>query len=325
MSSSTLQFVVAGALIAAWVWMLGRPILTSLFRRSRRDSVGHFRYQQAVLSRPAVHEPRVWWSFADRPRPLADWRAQPIERRRLQMLLGFAIATFLSLLLAIALRGSFIRLFAMMAVCFVAYLGVAIYIGSAQLRRLEAYQRQLAVAAAERRAAASAIERQNLASSILEDDAPGVLAALGADGPLAGAGLRDEGNRRSGFLEDWDAPDDLELFGQGIFDEDFYEPIPELTFQPLNLDASLVQPDGEARPVFPADPQQEDEIDLEVDDTETDHEAETDQEAGDTRPEPTFTAPAPQRTRPPKRPKARPIYIESQLDAEEKQAKAVND
>ena len=133
--SSTLQFVVAGALIVAWVWMLGRPILTNLFRRSRRDSVGYFRYQQAVLSQQGGPRRRSSLLWEDRPRPLLYWRSQQLEQRRLQTMLGFAIATFISMLLAIALRGVFVRLFLVVGICFVLYLCVAAYIGAAQLRR----------------------------------------------------------------------------------------------------------------------------------------------------------------------------------------------
>ena len=53
MRSAVLQFLVAGALVVAWIWMLGRPLLTMLARRSRRDSIDHFRHQQAMLGRSA--------------------------------------------------------------------------------------------------------------------------------------------------------------------------------------------------------------------------------------------------------------------------------
>ncbi len=417
MKSSTLQFVVAGSLIAAWAWMLGRPILTNLFRRSRRDSVGHFRYQQAVLSQPMGEQPRSR-SWSDRPRPFADWRAQSVERRRLQLMLGFSLATFTSLLLAIALRGSFIRLFALMAVTFVAYIGVAVYIGSSQLRRMERGER-------------------NLVSAVAPSAEPPVAAAE----PQASADEHDgeasvlEGRRSVLFgdrpeEEDYD---DHEFFGQGIFDEGFYEPIPELTFKPLNLDDSLLQPvvdrsepgslfahldrdpEPEAAPAAGLDFQRDRRVepgDQEVGDLEVGYHEAGDQQpsedyswvgqpilefepltdesdyvpvaedpvlddplvVGDdpmtagggaveepelesepvmeqeavaedqsmvdpepvadpepvtaqdqTRPEATFTAPPQPRTRPPKRNKARPIYIESSLDEEDERAKAVND
>ncbi|MGI9596238.1 MAG: hypothetical protein ACR2QK_08760 [Acidimicrobiales bacterium] len=205
-----------------------------MFRRSRRDSVGHFRYQQAVLSQPMVDQ-RAPWSWADRPRPIADWRAQSIERRRLQMMLGFALATFVSLLLAIALRGLFLRLFALMGVSFSAYLGVAFFIGTTQLRRLESIQLVNAPAPIQSRTAeapagvADDESETAPASSILEGEASVLW-----------------GDRSDEF-------EDQELFGQGIFDDGFYEPIPELVFKPLNLDASLLQPEDEETGVAASD------------------------------------------------------------------------
>ncbi|MEB3173000.1 MAG: hypothetical protein VKL97_03975, partial [Cyanobacteriota bacterium] len=131
------QFLVVGALAAAWIWMLGRPLLLMLVRRSHRDSVSQFRHHQAVLGRSLGAEPGSTGGLRSF-RPLADWRAQPRERRRLQVMLGFAMATFGSVLLALALRGVFIRLFLVMAIGFVAYLLMAASIGARELRAREA-------------------------------------------------------------------------------------------------------------------------------------------------------------------------------------------
>lgn len=321
MSSSTIQFVVAGALIAAWAWMLGRPILTSLFRRSRRDSIGHFRYQQAVLSGPldGGEVPRRWWT--DRPRPFADWRDQPKERRRLQTMLGFALATFASMLLAIALRGLLIRLFALMAVCFLAYLCLAVVIGTMELRAAEAVRRQRASASVAPLAAASTV-RGKRAGTTKATGSTGSTRSLGTE-PIeaASAGLdevpgpileREVAQR----VEVDEFLDEFESFGTGIFDEGFYEPIPELAAKPLTLDSSLLQPPDEALV---------DEPEAEAVAASQDADPGPTQDEPD-RTEPTFTTPPPpKRVWASKRNKARPIYIEAQLDDEGRPVKAVND
>lgn len=271
MSSSTLQFLVAGALIAAWAWMLGRPILTNLFRRSRRDSVGHFRYQQAVLGRPLDEDPFSRRSVTQTVlQPLRDWRGQPLERRRLQIMLGFSFATFFSFLMAIALRGSAIRLFLIMVVCFAAYLGYAAYVGAAQIRRSQQSEvrrsRRVSVAG-------DTAQRSDQDVDRIDDGFDGWSAAEVA----AFADVGTDTDQNVDFDEDIDhedgfrigsrrptveipAEDDLDLvadlddpfdgsdgFGTGDFEEDFFEPIPELQFAPLNLDASLLQPSSPDR------------------------------------------------------------------------------
>ncbi len=369
MSSPTLQFVVAGALVAAWAWMLGRPLLTNLFRRSRRDSVGHFRYQQAVLSQQSVHEHGSSRSWSDRPRPIVSWRSQPLERRRLQTMLGFAIATFVALLLAIALRGFFTRLFLVMTLCFVAYLGMAAVIGSIQLRR------QTEVSISRRRTVAEQ------AGALAESEAVAAAALVESPPLVHEPSVLFPEVQEDNTLEEYDA------FG-AVFDEDFFEPIPGLTFEPLNLDASIFDPSGSdnaslfgddrgtsgeffeqlvgrdntgesfaidddgwiAEPVFEGEELPDtvfpdtvfpDTVfaDAEFDAVEFESDADVDVDteivAGDVEPaedasdddrrEPTFTAAPVQRQRPPKRNKARPIYIESQLDEGDDQIKAVND
>ncbi len=412
MNSSTLQFVVVGALIAAWAWMLGRPVLTNLFRRSRRDSVGHFRYQQAVLGQ-SLFEDAGTERFDDlttdrasgRPRPIADWRAQPVERRRLQLLLGFAISTFFSLLLAIALRDVFIRLFLLMLVCFAAYLCIAALIGASQLRRLEQEY------AAKHRATGD-VEDSALMDLAMEDEDYDPSVSILADGFLGEAPEPEVAG--NSILDGFETYGDLESFGQGIFDDEFFEPIPELA---LRAQAERLEGldglDGEAAIVdefFDEDMPADDFFGDDVEDVESDpdlafdyvspfeykpltepglpesvlwadlpepeqpelgdltfgsdvmadaepalaveaesevgaeFEAEAEFEVGaelkvevdvDTAPagssaeqirsEPTFKAAPEQRARAPKRNKARPIYIESQLDEETESRKAVND
>ena len=172
-SSSTLQYGVAGLLGLAWLWMLGRPLLLSVMRRSRRNSIGYFRQQQAALA-AAGDYPEVPLSLWERrPRPMARWWNQRPERRRLQMLLGSALATFSTLLLAIALKGMFWFLFVVAIICFAMYVSFATYVGAARLRHHEAQVRvrRRAVVSAER-------ERRSLiAQSIIDQSSP-------ADGEL---------------------------------------------------------------------------------------------------------------------------------------------
>jgi len=364
--SSTLQFIVAGALVAAWAWMLGRPLLTNLFRRSRRDSVGHFRYQQAVLSQQAGYVAVGGRRWADRPRPIHRWRSQPRQRRRLQTMLGFAMATFFALLLAIALRGLFIRLLLVMALCSLTYVSVAAFIGSRELKRLEIRRRRDAAARMAERSAES--EERSEPGSETES------------GPSIGSEAKPE--RSVLFPDPLPEPAaadlaglaDLEGFGTGEFDDDFFEPIPGLTFEPLNLDSSILEGDGgdghrtlfgsdrvQPGPLFGEDfsdrPNAKeiveelvgrhgsvdffDESDLEEavaseDESEArhDHDSYLDVSAEDSVDEspdedesnsPTFTAPAGQQPRPAKRNKARPIYIEAQLDENGERIQAVND
>lgn len=388
MNSSTLQFLIAGALIVAWGWMLGRPILTNLFRRSRRDSVGHFRYQQAVLGRPLEDDP----FFSRRSvvqtaiQPFRDWRAQPRERRRLQVMLGFGFATFFSLLMAIALRGSAVRLFLIMLACFAVYLGYAAAVGSAQLRREE---RALSDAAG--RATARGGQQRQAVADQPEDAGQAEDAGQRRDrsarrrgdrviAPMAGRDLEqdvdgeeweddDHLDQRYAVAEveaESDDPfDEYDGFGTGEFTDDFFEPIPELQFAPLNLDASLISPaEEDLEPVAveagavadgeididgavhtDRDPVVEEPAAVETAPDGATAEAleqtaaeepparevapETPDAPGETAEEPagsgpSFTAPPRQRQRP-KRTKARPIYIESQLDEADDQQRVVND
>lgn len=274
MRSAVLQFLLAGALVVAWIWMLGRPLLTMLARRSRRDSVGHFRYQQAALGHTVgVDRPERLTSTV--LRPFVDWRAQPLEQRRLQVLLAGAIATFSSVLLAIALRGVYVRLFVIMAIGFSAHVLVAAWIGARELRFRETELRRRTIDEATRRSVGRSV--------------------------AVGAGVVDADDER----HDAEPVDDLlagDGLGGGLFDEGFFEPIPELETRPTRQAAPSDGGAGEA-----------DEM------VETDAVADVD--------EPTFTTPPAPRPRPrPGRPaKGRPIYVEPQPDDGDESVRAVND
>ncbi len=387
MSSSTLQFLVAGALIAAWAWMLGRPILTNLFRRSRRDSVGHFRYQQAVLGRPLDEDPFSRRSVIQTVlQPLRDWRGQPLERRRLQVMLGFSFATFFSLLTAIAFRGSAIRLFLIMVVCFAAYLGYAAYVGAAQIRRQQqprARRARPASVAGEREQSVrkTAADETTVSYADYVDefdfiDEPyqtEVAATYETDAAFED-GVRLTGSQA---VEEVPVEEEYELvaevddpfdgstgFGTGDFEDGFFEPIPELQFAPLNLDASVIKPteeletdiaaESDVELVASSDIETEIEIENEIESDsgryQADHGVQAEVEQGlvsdvadievvtvdsadgtepadghdQTDATPAFTAPPRQRQRPARK-KARPIYIESVLDEVDDQQRVVND
>ncbi|MEM9561896.1 MAG: hypothetical protein AAGA93_04725 [Actinomycetota bacterium] len=272
MSSAVLQFLVAGALAVAWIWMLGRPLLTMLVRRTRRDSVDHFRYQQAALGRSVgLDDDFDHLQQLARFHPIADWRAQPLHQRRLQLLLGSGLATFIASLLAIALRGTFVRLFLVMTILLTVHLLVAALIGSRELRNQEA---EAAKRAAGRPASPEAAAARTATPANPPDPMPA------EDDLLATNGIAD-----------------------GLFDDGFFEPIPELErlSEPGEPD-ERVRP-GEEAPAAP-----------EVDAPAAQTSAADDGSTGVAATDPTF-APAPAaRTRSTRKPKARPIYIESELD-----------
>ena len=269
-------------------------------------------------------------------------------------MLGFGMATFVSLLMAIALRGFFVRLFLVMAICFVGYLCVAAYIGSVQLRR------QQEVFATRHRASVDQVEPvhgtalDHQTGYVESAGQPEDVALVQRDvapqpvQPWQGSVLFPEPDTT---LEDHDA-------SGAVFDDDFFEPIPELSFEPLNLDASLFDPSKPEQGSLFGDSEGRDhsgeffeqlvgrdqtgeffEIDNDgwieepvFDAPAASAEAVVEPEVGPeveavepSRSEATFTAAPVQRQRPPKRNKARPIYIESQLDEGDDQIKAVND
>ncbi len=139
--------------------------------------------------------------FDRRPRPIESWRAQPIEQRRLQTMLAVGLALVTSMLLAIALRGEFVTLFLVMIGCSAIYLSVAAYIGSQQLHHQEAQNRA-------RREASRAIASRGRPADRAQS---------------SGRSATEQGY--SGSLGD----------GR-LFDDAFFEPIPELIFEPLNLE-----------------------------------------------------------------------------------------
>lgn len=273
-------------------------------------------------------------------------------------MLSFGIATFGSMLLAIALRGGAVRLFLFMLGAFVLYLAYAILIGAAELRRTQDARFQYGSPYEER-----AVEEEPLvrfeplmleeswddeglvddrgAAASVRDDQAGVFAE-----PILAEDVDDrwsedaetEDDRTLVAQADHDElwlDDDRDRFGSAGVDDDFFRPIPELQAsaesdlvwgEGVNPFADLVDEVDTGDPVvepevlddfFDQEPVAEESM------VEPEPEIEADPDSA-TRAEPTFTAPLTPRPRPSHR-KARPIYIESQLDEGDDPRRVVND
>lgn len=284
MSPAMIQFLVAGTLVVAWTWMLGRPLLSRLAPKPHRRPAARADHGAEggaaggiELAGPVMGGHRL----VDRlSHPIGGWRSQPIERRRLQVLLGFAFATFAASLLAIAVRGPFVRLFLLMAACFCLHLIVAAYIGSRQLRAVEVARRHRVI----QEAAARARRTDRVIQPREEAAAPDV--------DLVGG------------------------LGGGLFDEGFFEPIPELGARtadgvPVTTGRSIFDPRPEAEPA-PAG-------------TTGGPVGEESDEAGERVDQPTFkVAPRPSPS-PPRRTRGRPIYVEPRVEVDDGAIRAVND
>ncbi len=139
MNTSVFNLVVAGILVVAWLYVLGRPVLSkiSYLVRRMRSSDGGIDYR-----RPSV---RSLGLILLQPMfgPVRNWRSQGLFARRRQLLIALAAMTIASCALAIVLRGPFLVLAATVALALVLYLGVAIQIGGRLVRR-ERYVRKRA-------------------------------------------------------------------------------------------------------------------------------------------------------------------------------------
>jgi len=144
--TTTFQIAAAGALLAAWAWVLGRPAL-SRARRYAKDR-GQSKAGRAdvtteialldgserdqLVDEEPVHvidvTARHWRDYT----PQALWSVRmmaPIEDRRRQRILGSAFALLASLLLTIAFRGFFVQLLILMGINAVVQLVVAAVVG----------------------------------------------------------------------------------------------------------------------------------------------------------------------------------------------------
>lgn len=127
------QIVVAATLVLAWVWVLGRPLLSglaALFARSGDEG-----RELHDPERQGWPEYQVWpesWT------ELVRWQAHSSEVKRRQLMLATLFAWFASFLLAIALRGRFVYLFLAMLMVVAVHLAVAAYQGGKLVRARQA-------------------------------------------------------------------------------------------------------------------------------------------------------------------------------------------
>lgn len=133
---TAVQVAVAAGLALAWIWVLGRPLL------------GGFRPSEAEWAAGVAPEdpddrgdPEFWDSEPVSRFGWHGWRQRsPVARRR-QALLASMFATFASFLLAVALRGRFVWLFGLMLVTLAVHLAIASYLGGKMLRAREEARR----------------------------------------------------------------------------------------------------------------------------------------------------------------------------------------
>ncbi len=308
MTLSTWQLIVVGALAAVWAVVLGVPLLADLLRwlRNRPSAPSDDR------STPERMRSAIGAGWQRRPRPLQAWRAQDVAERRLQVLMGVALATVVAMFLAIALRGLFVYLFGLMAGALLILVVAGVVIGSREHRRLVADHVRRQVAG----------NQSQVAGPLSDRSRPDRQKAL-VDGEVSGQKMDYEVDGVP-TANPWQNPDgEFTIPTIAEISEAFRTPDRSgFMFPPLNLDEAL---DG----ISPGDvPAPESDIDVPVD-PDLVAELELDLDALEN---PRFEA-APEvgprqasaRARRNKRRRARPIYIESALDEEEGQGRAMND
>jgi hypothetical protein len=216
--------------------------------------------------------------------PVARWRAQPLVRRRLQLLLASALAAFMALLLAIALRGPWVDLFLLMTTALVVHVIVGAYIGS----------REIQVAQAERVRARRSAGAEAAGSGQSPEVVDRLYQRYGIGGELFDGAFHDE------VAIDWRAVlNDAPPAGAGGSER---------------ADTGAAEPVAPT-PAAPADPSPAASADRQADPstepTDGDSSAPSDEATTD---KPADRSPRYRRQperRPNRRPKARPIYIEA--------------
>ncbi|MCP4227912.1 MAG: hypothetical protein GY773_31585, partial [Actinomycetia bacterium] len=128
--ATTIQIVVAGALLLAWIWALGRPlagsIVSSDYRQLDNGQAESATNESADRASHGIGDSTVVATFI-------EWARRPAAAWRRQLMLATMFASFASFLLAIALRGSFVLLFALMMTILFVHIFVAAYIGGRML------------------------------------------------------------------------------------------------------------------------------------------------------------------------------------------------
>lgn len=346
-----IQILVAGSLLAAWIWVLGRPLVAGTLTRSTYDDLD--RYNRATAGVQLETDPdrdlnvdvspdidrAAQASRGPLPAPLRWWAKWEPNARRRQLLMGSMLAAFASFLMAIALRGSYVYLFLLMLVVMALHLSIASYLGG----RIVASERAVVVSAAKKmvRTSPMAIRAPRAGESGDSPPAPGgqILdgldyAEMGRDPVVAGGSdTKPVAADVSAFMLPDEASDPFAAAASSFVSdliEDAWgaDPILEepVVDAPAADDPVVEEPVAEEQPVVEEPVVEEQSVDEEPVVEEPAVEAESEETSGDAAAaEPIFTRAAkdePSRARR----KAQPIYIESQLDDDDDLpgAKAVN-
>lgn len=335
MTLSTWQLIVVAGLATIWAVVLGVPLLADLLRwlRSRPPAP---RIDRRTTRRNLVASiENAWWH---RPRPVRSWRTQDVAQKRLQLMLACAIATTVAMFLAIALRGLYVQLFLAMLAFSLVTLAVAAFVGAAEDENLVDQLRARRRSTADRQADDGEIWGDLVLPGLLgsarltePDEVPTANPFAEPDGEISIPTLADitEAFRspdRSGFMFE---PLNLdELRGEVVIPEAVAEELSNLGPIDVPVDpdlaAELGLPVGEEPSATPAS-------------SLSDGVAASSGECGEAgeseRPPDVRFSAAPDagsrqasaRARRAKRSKARPIYIESVLDEDDKPGKVIND
>lgn len=119
-------------LLAAWGWVLGRPLLQSLLSKSQRDPVGHFNRQLSVLG----NAPRQSTALGQSPLSPGFRPAQSsMKRRRLQWFMALVMAAVVSLVLAVVVGGVFVWQHLLIDAFLVGYVALAARMGAIERER----------------------------------------------------------------------------------------------------------------------------------------------------------------------------------------------
>ncbi|MGF1597665.1 MAG: hypothetical protein ACFCVK_12175 [Acidimicrobiales bacterium] len=174
--ATTIQLVVAGALLVAWIWVLGRPLVSGTITRSNYADL-----DRTYLARPADRAGLRADDDDDdvSPQPTDGlglrvsrwWTGWDLYARRRQMVMATMIAAFVAFFLAIAFHRAFGRLFVWLFLLMIGVMVTALLVASARGARMVAAERSRAVATAKRQVRPGTIAiRAPRAGSILEDD-----------------------------------------------------------------------------------------------------------------------------------------------------------
>lgn len=157
---TAVQVAVAAGLALAWIWVLGRPLLGGF-----RPSEAEWAAGVAPEDPDGGGDPDFWDIEPVGRFGWHGWRQRsPVARRR-QALLATMFATFASFLLAVALRGRFVWLFGLMLVTLAVHLAIASYLGGKMLRAREEARR-----AGRARAAQPAVATSSVLASAIGPD-----------------------------------------------------------------------------------------------------------------------------------------------------------